>query len=89
MPIDETILNSTILDLINKINENTTQRQKLRQLHLSAQRIKLIDVPDPIPEDTERTKKEMPMDSVLGTVITEERRQAIYDTLMADYAKLE
>ena len=89
MSVDEDILDSTILDLVEKIDANSIQRYKLRKLHICAQRIKLIDVPDPIAENTQRTKKEMPMDSVLGTVITEERREKVYHSLMTDYAELE
>ncbi len=88
MPIDEDLLDSTILDLVDKVNQNHSERIMLRNLYTNARSIQLIDVPDPTPEDTHQTKKIIPDDPKLGTEITEERRQAIYDKVISDHAKL-
>jgi len=82
MPIDETILDGVILDLISKINDNSLQRQTLRNIYNMAAEIKLIDVPDLTTED--KINRVVPNDPKLGTTITEERRQAIYDKVLAD-----
>jgi len=88
MPVNEDLLNSTILDLLDKLNQSSLERQTLQNLHINAVSIKLIEVPDPTPEDTERTKKVLPLDPKLDTTITEDRRQAIYDKIISDVAEL-
>jgi len=88
MPIDENILEATILHLIKEITANSIQRQKLRNLHICAQQIKLIKIPDPIPEDLQKTKLIMPIDNELGVIITDKRREQIYNKLLLDVAEL-
>jgi len=88
MPIDEDILESTISNLVDKINANSIQRTKLRELYAYAQEIALVSIPDPTPEEPSRTKKIMPIDKKLGTKITDERREAIYEKLLVDVDNL-
>lgn len=89
MPLDEDILDSTVIDIVADINKNTDQRKKLTALYTRGHQIQLIDVPIPTVADPKKTKKELPLDSILGTTITVERREKECDSLMADYAKLQ
>jgi len=88
MSVDEDNLDVIITSLVEKSNTNSIQDQEIRRLHICAQGIKLVDVPDPTPKDTHQTKKALPMDDELGTEITVERREQIYYKLISDEAKL-
>lgn len=88
MPVNEATLQTTIDTINSKIQTNAQERQKLRQLLDIAESIKQVDVPDPTPQDLNRTKKIMPKDRVLGKDITPARRQEIYDKIVADVAVL-
>lgn len=84
MTVDEDILEGTIIDLQNRLNANSLQRQNLRICLQDIVSIKLIDTPAPTPEDITHTTKELPLDPKLGTTITDERREAIYDKVLVD-----
>lgn len=82
MPIDEDILNQKVLDITSKLNENSLERETLRNLQTNAVSIQLV------PDNVDKTKMIIPTDPKLGTTITEERRQEIYDKVIADVALL-
>ena len=88
MPVDDAVLEKTIEDLQTKLNEVSTLRHKLKVCHRSAQSIRQVDVPDPTPEDTARTKKEIPEDRALGKKFTSTRRQEIFDKIESDKTAL-
>jgi len=88
MAVDETILESTIVDLSEKLNAVSLERQNLKTIIRDAQSIVMVNVPDPTEEDPRRTKKELPQDNKLGAEITTERREQIYDKIIVDVAAL-
>jgi len=88
MPVDEANLEVIIGDLGTKIEANALVTRKLNRILKNANMIKQIDVPDPVPEDTRRTKKEIPADPMLGGLLGTARRQAIYDMIVDDHAAL-
>ena len=88
MTVNETILESTIVDLREQLDVVSLKKQNLRTILQDAESIVMVNVPDPIEEDTRRTKKVLPKDSKLGAEITTERREAIYDKIIVDVAAL-
>jgi len=88
MTVNDTILESTIVGLQEKLNIVSLQRSNLKTILRDAYSIVLLDLPDPTEEDTRRTKKVLPLDNKLGTEITVERREQIYEKIIANFAAL-
>jgi hypothetical protein len=88
MPVDEANLEVIKTDLRVKLNENSAERIKLKELLKLSTDITKVDVPDPTPEDTARTKKEMPKDKSLGSEMSVARRDQIYDKIVSEKTAL-
>lgn len=88
MPIDYDILDSALKEVMDKINQNHTERKNLENIHKIGESIQLVTVPDPTAEEPRRTKKVIPNDPMLGGEISATRQQEIYDKFLAGVALL-
>jgi len=88
MEVDDVNIDIIKLDLINKANNNSLERQKLRAIRKDIQEITLVDQPDPTVKEPTKTKKILPNDMELGVQMTVERREARYEKIMVDVAEL-
>lgn len=88
MVVDDNVIESTILNMQNRLNTNAQERQTIKGIALNLQIIRLVEVPDPVENDINQTKKVMPLDPVLGIEMTEDRRNEIYDKIISDVGNL-
>jgi len=88
MVVDEAILESTIVDLQNKLDTVSLKKQNLKTILRDSQSIVMINIPDATEKDPRRTKKVLPTDNKLGIEITVKRREQIYEKIIADVAAL-
>ena len=104
MPINEQNVIILLSEVETAITANRDQRNKLRDLYQKAKSIQLVVVPEVpaveeilSPDKTTVIREAVdkipaatspPIDEKLGTPMTNERREAIYDIVLADAASL-
>jgi len=88
MTIDEDVLDSTVINILQKISVSTLYTKKLTTIHKNLQSIQLVDIPDPVSEDMSRIKRIIPCDKELNVKITDTRRNEIYTKCMSDIDEL-
>jgi hypothetical protein len=83
MPVDEENVDTLLANAQRKLEEVRSQMREVKQLIRNLMNIKLI--PDPV----DNKVKIKPQDIGLGKSISDARRQAVYDTSVADAVRLE
>ena len=86
--IDDDYIESTKIDMQNKLVTISQERQTLKTILSNLQIISLVEVADPIDTDINQTRKVMPEDPILKTEMTEDRRNEIYDKIKIDVSQL-
>ncbi len=86
MPVDDDTLQSKKDAINEKIRQNNTENNRLKQILSSITEIEKIEDPA-FPNNP--SKKIKPKDRNLGVEITDKRRQDIYDKIISDITALE
>ena len=87
MPVEDAKIDTMIRKIDERLDTMYLKRQIFQDLRRNLQRIQLVPDYDNAPAADATGQVEMPMvkpvDKELGTVITDERRQEIYDVVLS------
>ncbi len=82
MPIDEDIISEKIQELDNAINKSDKKTSVLRKLRYRLDHIQMRETIDP--NNSTKKIKSLPMDEGINRTMTVPRRQALYDSIIAE-----
>ncbi len=82
MPVDENIISEKIKGLDDAINTSDRKTSVLRKLRYRLDHIQLRENIDP--NDSTKKIKSLPIDEGINKTMTAPRRQALYDSIIAE-----
>ena len=88
MPVDDIILESLESKVEQELRVNNTKRHTLETMKERIQKIIKVNVPDPTEEFPHKTKKILPLDTDVNTIISTPQRQKIYDVILEQKIEL-